>query len=84
MNILTDNFPPNITDVSETSSTESLQDDNLLQVEVGTTYTYQIEASDPNGDDIMFELNGAVAGAEISQGMNENKTRNCTDGYCPI
>ena len=64
----TDNFPPNITAITEMSNTSSLQDNRILQLEVGATYTYEIQASDPNEDVIMYSLLYDGLGASITEG----------------
>ena len=48
------NYPPNITSVE------------TIEVTVGQTYTLQLEAVDPDGDDITFELLEMVEGASIT------------------
>ncbi|XP_072047055.1 uncharacterized protein [Amphiura filiformis] len=60
------NFPPNISAITETSNTDSLQDNGLLYLVVDTSYTYQIDADDPNGDEIMYSLPYDGLGATIS------------------
>ena len=68
LTLYTGNFPPNITAITETSNTSSLQDNRILQLEVGANYTYQIQASDPNEDVIMYSLLYDGLGASITQG----------------
>ncbi|XP_030844962.1 mucin-like protein isoform X1 [Strongylocentrotus purpuratus] len=62
------NFPPNITSVIETSSTDALSESGILRVTVNQTVTLQITASDPNdGDVVQYSLQGALPGATIDQ-----------------
>ncbi|XP_030844888.1 fibrillin-1 isoform X5 [Strongylocentrotus purpuratus] len=62
------NFPPNITSVIETSSTDALSESGILRVIVDQTVTLQITASDPNDEDVVqYSLQGAQSGATIDQ-----------------
>ncbi|XP_063960551.1 uncharacterized protein LOC129267997 isoform X2 [Lytechinus pictus] len=63
-----DNYPPNITDVTEITGTNALQDDDVLFVEVGMNVTLKISAEDPNeGDEVTFSFNSTILdGATIS------------------
>ncbi|XP_072020294.1 uncharacterized protein [Amphiura filiformis] len=60
------NFPPNVSDITETSNTDSLQDNRVLCLIVNTSYSFQIDAADPNGDDVMYSLPYEGLGATIS------------------
>ena len=68
-----DNFPPNVTNVVETSETDALQEGEVLFMQVGVTVTLEISAHDPNEDDeVFFTFNDtAPDGANISSGMNK-------------
>nr|XP_054762175.1 mucin-like protein [Lytechinus pictus] len=63
-----DNFPPNITSVTELTETDGLQEEDVLYVQVGVNITLQITAQDPNDDDdVYFTFNGTTPdGANIS------------------
>ncbi|XP_041471621.1 mucin-4-like [Lytechinus variegatus] len=63
-----DNYPPNITDVTEITNTSALQDDDVLFVEVGVNVTLRISAEDPNeGDEVTYSFNSTILdGATIS------------------
>ncbi|XP_072047061.1 mucin-like protein [Amphiura filiformis] len=71
------NFPPNFSAITETSNTDSLQDNGLLYLVVDTSYTYQIDAGDPNGDEIMYSLPYDGLGATIS----DSKSVFSSSGY---
>eukprot|EP00057_Strongylocentrotus_purpuratus_P007247 XP_011661721.1 PREDICTED: mucin-like protein [Strongylocentrotus purpuratus] len=63
-----DNFPPNVTNVVETSETDALQEGEVLFMQVGVTVTLEISAHDPNEDDEVFFIFNDTApdGANIS------------------
>ncbi|XP_041472517.1 uncharacterized protein LOC121421785 [Lytechinus variegatus] len=63
-----DNFPPNITSVTELTETDGLQEDDVLFVQVGVNLTLEITAQDPNDDDdVYFTFNDTTPdGANIS------------------
>nr|XP_054761681.1 mucin-like protein [Lytechinus pictus] len=63
-----DNFPPNITSVTELTETDGLQEDDVLFVQVGVNITLDITAQDPNDDDdVYFTFNNTTPdGANIS------------------
>ena len=65
------NFPPSIDNITETSDTNALTGTDTVCVVVGETYTFLINATDPNdGDQVLLSLNGTVPdGAFIDQGM---------------
>ena len=53
------NFPPNITSA------------NCIEAKVGEPVTLQVNAIDPNGDDVSVMLYNHVPGANLSQGESE-------------
>nr|XP_054762095.1 fibrillin-1-like [Lytechinus pictus] len=63
-----DNFPPNITSVTELTGTDALQEDDVIFVQVGVNVTLEITAHDPNDDDdVYFTFNDTTPdGANIS------------------
>nr|XP_054765691.1 mucin-like protein [Lytechinus pictus] len=63
-----DNFPPNITSVTEITETDALQDDDVLLMQVDVNVTLKIIADDPNeGDAVDFTFNStAPDGASIN------------------
>ena len=67
-----DNFPPNITAITEVSDTDSLQENRILYLELGKTYQYSIEAMDANDDEIMYSLPNDGLGAVIDQSKCQN------------
>ena len=73
--LLVENFPPNITAVTQTFGPTALQDGadvlhaDIMQLEVDQTYTFQVEAYDPNGDTVIYSLNYIKPGAAIDPGI---------------
>ncbi|XP_071948198.1 uncharacterized protein [Antedon mediterranea] len=66
---LLENFPPNITNVIDPDNI--LNGTDVLKVMVGSTYSFQVEANDQNGDPITFGLLNAVGGASVDPSTGE-------------
>ena len=66
------NYPPNITEVES------------IEVQVGELFTLQLEAEDPDGDDVVFELLEEVEGASITENGTALKMSPLTRKIGPI
>ncbi|XP_033122076.1 uncharacterized protein LOC117121084 [Anneissia japonica] len=57
------NFPPNITGVIDPDNV--LNGTNMLMVQVGLTYSFQVQAYDENNDTITYSLLNPIGGAAV-------------------